>query len=408
MSKQTDKSFFIVSSLPRLYQALLSGIEGYKELGNRIIEAIKLAQAFRQVEKVVELSQILVNNPIKEYQLIGQYYLVWSKCKDREYDSDALEKIVDQTQTYKAQVLLSRGSFDFYKQSNDSALYFYNEALKARPNISQYISVSLAIAVTKSVEGFHKLALKDLERLIPIAKYAEPKLYYDLLNSYALELGEAGRKYEARNIIQTVVASPFIKAYPEWRETARELKEPNRAFISMPKSLPKIEHNHVEVETKKDHHVSKSKQPSKVLTFPKLQEAPEPEQPDRVSPKELGEMTDIEKKELIMTALRTDAIRASHYDDMIFHAGMLESGPASNVIDLEDNALLDNIIIQWVNMIEPEEFTGVLSALRDCNDPIRQANLIDRMIQKAFQYSQAGNLSEEQWRLKHERRLPAK
>ena len=162
-----------------------------------------------------------------------------SKCRDKEYDTAALEKIIDQTQTYKAQALLSRGTFEYYKQSTDTALYFYNEALKARPNISQYISISLTIAIAKSVEGFHKFALKDLERLIPIIKYAEPKLYYDFLNSYAIELAEVGRKYEARNVIKPVLESPFIIAYPEWRETAEDLKGPNRSFAVLNPTRPR-------------------------------------------------------------------------------------------------------------------------------------------------------------------------
>ena len=231
MSKQTDRSLFIVSSVPRLYQAFLGGITSYKDLGNRIIKEIKAAQAFRQVERVAELSQILVNNPIKEYQLIGQYYLVWSKCKDKEYDTVGLENIIDQISVYKAQALLTRGTFEYYKRSGDTALYFYNEALKARPNISQYISISVAIAVIKSLEGFHKLAVRDLEKLLPIVKYAEPKLYYDFLNSLAVELAEVGREYEARNIIQQVLESPLVIAYPEWQETAEELKGPNRSFF---------------------------------------------------------------------------------------------------------------------------------------------------------------------------------
>ena len=252
MSKQTDTSLFIVSSVPRLYQALLSGIKNYKELGNRIIKEIKLAQAFRQVEKVAELSQILVNNPIKEYQLIGQYYLLWCSYRTHQYDINALEEIIDQTQTYKAQTLLSRGAFEYDHRRNDTALYFFNEALKARPTISEYISISIAIAVAKSIEGFHDLALKDLEKLIPIIKYAEPKLYYDFLNSYAVELAEAGRKYEARNIIKPVLESPYIIAYPEWRETADEVKGTNRSFAVLNPtrrrraakilSMPAIEH----------------------------------------------------------------------------------------------------------------------------------------------------------------------
>ena len=30
-----------------------------------------------RVEQVKELAQVLINIPIKEYQLIAQYYLVW-------------------------------------------------------------------------------------------------------------------------------------------------------------------------------------------------------------------------------------------------------------------------------------------------------------------------------------------
>ena len=391
-----------------LYQALLSGIESYKELGNRIIREIKTAHAFRQVEKVAELSHVLVNNPIKEYQLIARYYSIWCECQKQNYQSTALERIIEQTQSYKAQALLTRGTFEMYQSRPEPALYFYREALKTSRNIPEFVSASLAIAQLKGIEGFSESALKDLEKLLPLIKHADARLHNSFLNSYAYELGKAGRKYEARNIIKRVLASPLAIAYPGWHTTGQELKEPNRAFISIPESLPKIERKRVEIETKKDHPAIKSKQRGSVLSFPKLQEAPEPEQPDSVSPKEWDEMSDSEKKELLMTALRTEAIRASHYDDIVFHAGMLKTGPVSNVINLEDNALLDNLIMQWVNMIEPEDFTGVLSALRDCDDRTRQANLIDRMIQKAFQYSQAGSLSEEQWRLKHERRLPKK
>ncbi len=231
MSKQTDTSLFIVSSVPRFYQALLSGIESYTDLGKRIIGEIKTAHAFRQAETVRELAGILMNIPIKEYRLIGQYYLILVQSLALKYPIKELEAIIDQTLTYKAQALLSRGLFGFYKQNTDAALYFYNEALKVRPDISQYIAISLNLAIAKSVEGFHKLALNDLEKLIPIIKYAEPRLYYDFLNSLAVELAEVGRKYEARNVIRHVLESPLIIAYPEWQETGEELKGPNRSFV---------------------------------------------------------------------------------------------------------------------------------------------------------------------------------
>ena len=60
---------------------------------------------------------------------------------------------------------------------------------------------------------------------MPLARYSQPHLYFVYLNSLAVELGEAGRKYEARNIIRHVIASPFAFAYPEWRETGEDLRE---------------------------------------------------------------------------------------------------------------------------------------------------------------------------------------
>ncbi|HVG18752.1 MAG TPA: hypothetical protein VNI02_06835, partial [Blastocatellia bacterium] len=106
MSKQTDNSLFIIPSRPRFYQQLLSGVGSYQGLGNRIIRQIKAAHAFRQIEQVRELSRLLLNIPIKEYQLIAKYYLVWCKCRELNYHDVILENIVEQSQTYKTQALI--------------------------------------------------------------------------------------------------------------------------------------------------------------------------------------------------------------------------------------------------------------------------------------------------------------
>jgi tetratricopeptide (TPR) repeat protein len=242
MSKQTDKSLFIVSSMSGLYQVLRSGIDTHKELGNRIIREIKAAHAFRQVEKVAELSQILVKSPIKEYQLIGQYYLAWSKYRDKENQPQILEKVIEQSRTYKTKALISRAALEVYKGNLEHALYLYTESFKTNPTVSDYIVASRGIATLKSIEGFKESALKDLETLLSLLRHAEPFASADVLNSYAVELGEAGRKDEARNVIQQVLATPFAIAYPEWRETAEELKEPNRSFAVI-SSLPLRPHN---------------------------------------------------------------------------------------------------------------------------------------------------------------------
>jgi hypothetical protein len=202
MSKDTDNSFFIVSSMSRLYQHLLKGLSSYQRLAETVLSEIKTAYDFRYIERVRELSRILIHIPIKEYQVIGEYYLIWCECRESRLHTESLERIIGQTQTHKAQALLSRGTFEVYKGKYEAALYFYLEGLKASRSISDHIGLCLAVAQLKSIEGFHSSSLDELENLIPIIRHAEPRLYYDFLNSYAVEIDKAGRKNEARNIIR--------------------------------------------------------------------------------------------------------------------------------------------------------------------------------------------------------------
>src|SRR5215216_416968 len=222
MSNEIESSFFIDSSMRRFYQHLLSGIATYKELGNRVIKEIRAAYAFRQTDKVRELARLLLNFPIKEYQLIAQYYLVWCRCRKAKYDTAALERIIEQTHTYKAKALISRAAFEVYRGNVESSLYFYAESFKANPTVSDYIVASRGIATIKSMEGYHAAALDDLDRLIPLLRYAEPLTHYEVINSYAVESLENNRLEQAYNASLFAVSSPFGLYYPEWQQTHSE------------------------------------------------------------------------------------------------------------------------------------------------------------------------------------------
>ena len=108
-------------------------------------------------------------------------------------------------------------------------------------------------------------------------KYAEPHVYYDCLNSYAVELAEAGRRQEARNVIRHVLASPFAFAYPEWRETGDELdlgrNRPPQSVVpfaqeTKPQNLLRMpvaepEHSIFSAEAA----FSRTKQPARILDY---------------------------------------------------------------------------------------------------------------------------------------------
>jgi tetratricopeptide (TPR) repeat protein len=227
VSKQTARNLFICPSTTKVaefYQHLLTGITTYEVLAARVLTRIRTACAFRQVDQVRELSSILINIPIREYRLIAQYYLVWCEFRESICSYAILESVIEQTQAYKSKALIWRGTLDVYNGHSDTALHFYAEALKADPTASDCITASRGIALVKALEGFHASALKDLERLLPLLRHAEPMAYYEVINSYAVELMEAGRFEEARNASQIALASPLAGAYPEWRETRAEIE----------------------------------------------------------------------------------------------------------------------------------------------------------------------------------------
>jgi len=97
------------------------------------------------------------------------------------------------------------------------------------------------------------------------------------LNSYAVELAEAGRRQEARKVIRHVLASPFAFAYPEWRETGKELdlwrNRPPQSVVSIAQEtkphnllrMPVAEPEHSIFSTEAA--FSRTKQPARILDY---------------------------------------------------------------------------------------------------------------------------------------------
>jgi hypothetical protein len=268
------------------------------------------------------------------------------------------------------------------------------------------LGASLAVAQIKGIEGFNESALKDLESLVPLIKYADVRLYNDFLNSYAFELGRAGRKQEARNIIKRVIASPLSIAYPGWHETARELKEPDRSFIAIPESTPKIESKHAEIKAKPLPKPKKDRKPADVLPFRKLEEAPPPPKPDDIFESQLDDMTTSQKSKLLMSLILSNAISNRHYKKMLLATGVVKRDASAKEIDLEDLGLVADLMSDWCNMIDPGLFIGVMSAIRDCVDYTRQKNIIDSFISEAIRQTDDSIESEDEYRRKYERKLP--
>lgn len=233
MSVTTAINRFIHTSVAGLYQGLLTSGLSFQDVANRLVAIAENAHAFRRYDTIKEIGELLSNFPLKQYQYIGQYYLALSMCRNGQADMSEVRPIIEQLATigpmqYRARALQLLAATYGAERKPEQELYFYLESLRTRANT---FTALRSIAVLMAKEGYHKRSLKELERLYPFARYMPPHIYFDYLNSLAIELWESGRKYEARNVIRHVLESPYIIAYPEWRETGEDLREPNRSFV---------------------------------------------------------------------------------------------------------------------------------------------------------------------------------
>jgi tetratricopeptide (TPR) repeat protein len=374
----------------------------------RLYQLIDLAERcyyLKDAQGQHDLGLILQEFP-PPFNLIGSYYEGVSLSQTGLFDKakSRLERVCEHgPEKYRAKALISLGAVEEKKGNLEEAMKFRLKATSIDiPDIR--LEAQLGIAVLLGLQGEHQHAVEHLEKFLPVAGIItrETPLYYDYLNSFAVELNDSGRTQEARNVINLVLATSYVQHYPNWFETGKEIYK--KSYRSSMVSIPKIsfENPILELEPKSE------TQTASVLDFPILKEAPQPQKPDRLTPQEICELTLSEKRELILAAIRSGRMTETDYDKLMVMVGLLKSGPADKMLDLEDDVVLDNIMVAWSHLVDPEDLADVLSALRDCEDSLRQSDIIDKMIRIAFEETQLCGITEEAWRLRVERRLPKK
>jgi FimV-like protein len=219
-----------------IYASLIRSIyttEGFHSLGRRLADIARHADLIGQMDVVEQIVQIMFALPISgQMESVARHYE--ALCAKRKGDLDGarklLERVVEEaTPQYRARALQVIGLTYYESGEVDKSLPFYIAAGKASIGCDP---VTLAwsqqmIAVIRSVHGDHQQALDDLEQLFPLVRVIGkryPSVYYQFLNSLAVELGEVGRINEAQSVCQITLASPFAQAYPQWLETRDELE----------------------------------------------------------------------------------------------------------------------------------------------------------------------------------------
>jgi tetratricopeptide (TPR) repeat protein len=220
--------------------------ENLRELGTCLVGIARQARLLRQTEVVEWASRALLALPLPfELQLMAHYYEAY--CQQQAGQTEAsritLTKVADEAPPgYRERAIVDLGSCSFRAGDLQASAAYFLEAARSARNTDFLIHIEAVrnLAIVRSVDGDHRGALRDLERLHPIIKSLSghyPSLYHNHLNSLAIEMSQLGRNREANQIISTLLASPIAERYPEWRETAEEIELNKARGVSCPLTL---------------------------------------------------------------------------------------------------------------------------------------------------------------------------
>jgi tetratricopeptide (TPR) repeat protein len=295
------------------------------DFGDKLVMLAEHAYSHRQLPTVENISRALIALPLPPaYQTAGLYFRALELIRRGELDSAQaiLEQVVaEPSHRYTARAIQSLGVTFHARGELESALKLYVEAAERATNKGRFdlltaVYAQKNIVVLKSANGDHSGALSDLERMLPLARQAgtlHPQVYYDYLNSIAVERSSLGLLAEARCASGAAIASPFATAYPEWRETFIEIRhkqrQASRSVLAVPRRINEINsvrrsagntHNLMQFPIAECNNSAETTQhpagkPGRVLNFQEWKTAPkafgnavlderEPEQRERMTP----------------------------------------------------------------------------------------------------------------------------
>jgi tetratricopeptide (TPR) repeat protein len=222
-------------------QNLIRGLrtnQALAELAARLASVADDAYLIRQFDVVDYVGRLLVNLPLSpQLESVGHYYQALTLNRATHGDlvgaGSVFQRVADSAPPrYRARAMLALGANSLRVGDHQGAIPFYREVTRIakRDRIFDPMTLYTAgrmIAVIKGMNGYHLDAVAYLEGMVPLVRMAsslQPYAYYDYLNTLAVELGEVGRIDQARRASEIAIASPFARAYPEWRETFEDIE----------------------------------------------------------------------------------------------------------------------------------------------------------------------------------------
>jgi tetratricopeptide (TPR) repeat protein len=217
-------------------------------LASKLVSVADHSYFLHRLDIVDCIGQLLLDLPLpRQWEGAGSFYHALAVNQSWKGDTVRARRLFEEVADtasleFRAKALLALGTGQFGRGEHQNAMALYREILlmatrdRGVDPVTAYYASRMTVKV-RSIEGDHEGALCHLESLLPLARMAgslAPHVYYDYMNSLAVELGEAGRFEQARQASAIALASPYAPEYPEWRETLDEIESKiQRASRSM-------------------------------------------------------------------------------------------------------------------------------------------------------------------------------
>ena len=337
LQRQVSHSGFYQQFAKELARACHTA-ESLRDAADRLLTIADHAYFLRHTGFVEQVSEVLLNAPLpRAYKSASQYYraLVIKRLGKFDAASTLLERVAeDGPPRYRARAILSLGAVLFDTGKAQAAVPLYADAARAASAKNwcdplTTVQSHWMIAAVKGIEGDHTGALNQLEALFPHARAIAstyPSIYYDYVNSLAVEFLASGRLTEADNASRFSLASPYAFAYPEWHETGRDIalkaRRASRSVVAI--GAPLTDSKEIEpsdpapVEVLKTPALQAVPKPASVLPFPRRPPRPEIEE-DRpsINAQELQRMPLSEKVALLMAHAEKAGASEELYDKLL-------------------------------------------------------------------------------------------
>jgi hypothetical protein len=224
--------------------SILSSERDLRRIGWQLAKLARHARLTGRMDLVGGISEAITVLPLPdEIKTAGLYYqaVVEKHSGNVKQARVVLAQVASgPANAFRCRAILELGKTFFDTGHPIAAMPLYLEAVRASraKDFLTSTQAQMMIAVVRSIDGDHRGALRDLDRLWPmvrLASHEHPALRYDYLNSLAIELAETGRIDEAKHVIESALQSPFAHKYPNWRTTRDEIADKERRASYRPR-----------------------------------------------------------------------------------------------------------------------------------------------------------------------------